>query len=373
MASRKARLMVGFGCFVLVVVVFFIVRWPAREYRSWTPPPHPAWTGVLAPNTLLQKADMLGGPEMIEPEDIAVDAKGWIYGPCKDGKIRRVDASGKRVEVFADTGGRPLGIMFDAKGDLIVADALKGLLRVSPKGKVSVLADSYKGKRMRFVDDLDIASDGSIYFSDVSTKYTFDFDTRPELMARVPTGRLFRYVPKTKALTLVLDKLHFANGVALSHKEDYVLIAETSDYSVRRLWLKGPKAGKSDVFASNLPGYPDNINRSSQGGFWLALTSKRLSHVDGFFHSRGWLKKLIMSLPKALMPKPVKSSLVVHLDANGKVTHNLQDPNGSVIPNTTSATEHKGKLYLGHIYHKWPGIGRYTLGTGVAVTGRKKK
>lgn len=337
------------------------LRWPKREVREWRPLPMPPMTGVLASNQVIHQADVLGGALMVEPEDVAVDSLGWIYGSCLDGAIRRVDATGKKIQVFAKTGGRPLGIVFGPKGHLFVADAIKGLLSVDQKGKVTTLVDHYKGKKMRFVDDLDLDSKGRIYFTDVSTNYTFNFDTRPEIFARVPSGRLFRYDPSNKKLTLLLDKIHFANGVALSHQEDYVLVTQTSDYSIKKLWLKGPKAGKSELFAKNLPGFPDNIDKSSKGGFWVALTSKRLPHVDRFLHPRVILKKLVLSLPTMMLPKPVKASLVLHLDATGKITKSLQDPKGRVLPNITSATEHKGHLYFGHIYHKWPGIGRLKL------------
>jgi hypothetical protein len=56
----------------------------------------------------------------------------------------------KGVETFVQTGGRPLGIKFDAGGNLIVADAFRGLLSVSPEGKVTVLADTVNGERMLF-------------------------------------------------------------------------------------------------------------------------------------------------------------------------------------------------------------------------------
>ncbi|MBE1043152.1 SMP-30/gluconolactonase/LRE family protein, partial [Escherichia coli] len=96
--------------------------------------------------------------------DTAVDSQGRVYAGLADGRVVRLDASGK-VETFVDTGGRPLGMDFDAAGNLILADAWKGLLRIDPQGKVETLATEADGVPFAFTDDLDIASDGRIYFS----------------------------------------------------------------------------------------------------------------------------------------------------------------------------------------------------------------
>lgn len=80
------------------------------------------------------------------------------------------------------------------------------------------------GKLIKFADDLDVSTDGTIYFSDAST--TVD----PSLMVLeflgAPSGRLIKYDPKTKSSSVLIDNLHFANGVQLSKDEDFVMVAE---------------------------------------------------------------------------------------------------------------------------------------------------
>jgi len=70
------------------------------------------------------------------------------------------------------------------------------------------------------------ASDGSVYFSDASTKFENDKWVLDLLEAK-PYGRLLKYDPITRKTTVLLDGLWFANGVALSAKEDFILICET--------------------------------------------------------------------------------------------------------------------------------------------------
>lgn len=352
----------------LVVVSFLlacvVMRWPTFEVRSWIPPKIPAPVGVWKVNQLMVSSEMIGSDKMVAPEDIAVDTKGRVYSGCVDGTIWRVDRSGKS-EVFANTQGRPLGLVFANDGTLYVADAMKGLLSVDTTGKVKVLVDSYKGRAFSFADDLDIDVNGNIYFTDASQLVggSRQMDVRPDILSHVPTGRLYKYETKTKKLSLLHDKLYFANGVVLSHDESYLLVVETAVYKVTRLWLKGPKKGTFEPFASNLRGYPDNINRSSDGGFWVGLTSPRLADVETTMHPRAWLKKFILVLPEFLLPKPVRMGHVIKLNAAGKVVESLQDPKGKTIANTASAYESKGYLYFGHIYYHATQIGRYKLPT----------
>ena len=129
---------------------------------AWDAPAAPQMTGVLEPNDTLMKAELLGQGQLHGPEDTAVDSQGRVYAGLADGRVVRLDASGK-VETFVDTGGRPLGMDFDAAGNLILADAWKGLLRIDPQGKVETLATEADGVPFAFTDDLDIASDGRIY------------------------------------------------------------------------------------------------------------------------------------------------------------------------------------------------------------------
>lgn len=347
---------------VLLVAGFVWWRWPAFEIRAWKPVSMPPASGVWQTNHLLHNTQMVGGAEMIEPEDAIMDKQGRLYGSCKDGKIRRVHPDGK-VDVFADTQGRPLGMTFGPDGTLYVADGMKGLLAISAQGKVQVLVDSYRGKKMYFVDDLDLTPDGMLYFTDASqlVQGTREAEVRPDVLSHVPTGRLFQFNLNTRQLTLVRDGLYFANGVVLSHDQSMLLVAETSTYRILWYGLKGPKQGKWGTFAENLRGFPDNINRSSDGGYWVALTSPRLGYVDRWIHPRAWLKKLLMTLPEPLLPKPIKASVVVKLNHKGEVVQTLQDPTGKVIANACSANEYNGILYLGHLYHNSPGIGKLEL------------
>jgi len=123
------------GILVLLIVIFLLQSAPI-DPAAYTPPRAPELTGVLAPNNLLQKAELLAQGKINGPEEVAVDSQERVYGGTQDGKIMRLLPDGK-LEVFAETKGRPLGLKFDRNENLIVCDAYKGLLSIDPQGKIT--------------------------------------------------------------------------------------------------------------------------------------------------------------------------------------------------------------------------------------------
>ncbi|MES2819695.1 MAG: SMP-30/gluconolactonase/LRE family protein [Pseudomonadota bacterium] len=339
--------LLGLLAILLAAVALFLVFTPSPiDPLAWTAPPAPAMTGVLEPNDSLMKAELLARGQLQGPEDTAVDAQGRVYAGLHDGRIVRLEADGG-IETFAETHGRPLGLDFDAKGDLIVADAYKGLLAIDPKGSIKVLSSEAAGVPFAFTDDLEIARDGRIYFSDASQRFEQP-DYLLDLLEARPHGRLLRYDPATGETEVLLDKLYFANGVALSAEQDFVLVNETYRYRITRYWLTGEKAGSHEVFIDNLPGLPDNLQGDGAGTFWVALPSPRKADID-FLHRHPWLKTQLAKLPRALWPKPEAYGLVIALNEQGQIVRSLHDTSGTHLRMVTSAKPVGDDLYLGSL------------------------
>ena len=124
---------------LLLAAALYLALTPSPiDPLPWEAPEAPPMTAVLEPNDTLMKAELLARGQIHGPEDTAVDAQGRVYAGLHDGRVVRVLADDS-VETFADTGGRPLGMDFDAAGNLILADAYKGLLRIDPQGRIEVL------------------------------------------------------------------------------------------------------------------------------------------------------------------------------------------------------------------------------------------
>lgn len=313
---------------------------------AWQAPTAPAMTGVLEPNDTLMKAELLGRGQLHGPEDTAVDARGRVYAGLHDGRIVRLEADGS-VTPFADTRGRPLGMDFDAAGKLIVADAYKGLLSIDPQGQIQVLTSEAEGLPFKFTDDLDIASDGTIYFSDASSRFAQP-DYLLDLLEARPHGRLLSYHPGSGETRVLLKDLYFANGVALSADEDFVLVNETYRYRISRYWLKGDKAGSRDVFIDNLPGLPDNLQGDRAGTFWVALPTPRKADAD-FLHRHPWLKAQLAKLPRALWPQAIPYGFAIALNEQGEIVRSLHDTSGTHLRMVTSVKPVGDYLYFGSL------------------------
>ncbi len=328
------------------------------EYHPASPP---KLTGALASNTELTKTHLLGANLLQGPEGLAIDQGGFIYTGTRDGNIYRIDphkesGSGGIIKI-GNTGGRPLGIVIYPNGRLIIADMTRGLLAMDLQGNVEILTNSADGRRFGMLDDVDVASDGKVYFSEATFKYGVE-NFQLDVLENRPNGRLLVYDPQTHLTTTLMKELYFGNGVALSKNEDFVLVAESSRYRISRYWLKGKNRGKSDTFCDNLPGFPDNLSRSGDGHFWVAIASPRDTLID-FLHRYPTLKKLIAKLPKSVWAKQKKYGLVLKVDDNGRIEKSFHDAKASVVYGITTVEQFGNTLFFGTYEGSW--IGRLNL------------
>lgn len=347
------KVLFGFLIVLALIVVYFLA-WPVPvDPVAWKAPPNPGYTGPFARNDLLKAIEFLKIGANHGPEDVAIDNQGRIYVSTHEGFIVRLHPDGTKSENWVNTGGRPLGIDFDQAGNLIVADAFRGLLSISPQGKILELATVADGIPIRYADDVDCAADGKMYFSDASTKFgaresggTME-GSLLEIMEHRGHGRLLVYDPASRQTTTLLRGLTFANGVAVSHDQTYVLVNDTGNYRVIRYWIAGPSKGKSEPLIENLPGFPDNISAGLEGRYWVALISPRNELVDNL-SEKPFLRRVIQRLPKFIRPKATGYGHIIAVDGHGKVLKDLQDPN-TRYPQNTSVTETEKFLYIGSL------------------------
>jgi sugar lactone lactonase YvrE len=324
--------------------------------RRWRPPSDVGRRGPFAPNQALDGVEVIPLPGS-GAEDVAVDADGAVYTGTSEGYLLRISADGRSIERVAQTGGRPLGIEVHPEGWLVVCDAHRGLLRVDPaSGDITELVTAIAGRPMRFTNNCAVAKDGTIYFSDSSLHFGID-EFKGDILSHSGTGRLIRRDPDG-TVTVLLDDLDFANGVALAEDESFVLVAETGGYRVTRLDLSGPEAGTRSVIIDNMPGLPDNMSTGSDGVFWIALPSARNRLLDLLLPRPGFLRSAVWAMPDRLQPDATRITWVVGIDGEGEVVHNLQG-SGKDFHYVTGVREHAGHLYLGSLVE--PGIATAAL------------
>jgi sugar lactone lactonase YvrE len=283
--------------------------------------------------------------------------EGCVFTGTADGSIWRIGPDGQRVDRVADTGGRPLGIELDPDGRLLVCDASLGVLLVDPRnGGVERRVAEVDGRPMRFCNNAAIASDGTVWFSDSSTRFGVD-QWRDDLIMHTRSGRLLR-LDTSGEVTVVLDGLNFANGVALAADESYVAVAETGACTVVRHWLAGPRAGTRDFLVAELPGHPDNLARGSDGLIWVTLASavnKSLALLD---KAPTWVQQAATMAPEWLQPKVTPSVRVQAYDDAGRLVHDIDLP-ADRYSMVTGVREHEGTVWMGSL--EQPAVARTSL------------
>src|SRR5262245_8165879 len=278
----------------------------------------------------------------VGPEDVLVD-KGNVFTGVDDGRILRLTPDGRRLDVVADTGGRPLGLEWYPDGRLLVCDAKRGLLLVSRQtGDAEVLVP--RGPDLRVCNNAAVAKDGTVYFTDSSARFDLEY-WKADLLEHSGTGRLLRRSPDGD-VEVLLSGLFFANGVALAPDESYVVVASTGAYRLDKIELP---SGKHVVLADNLPGIPDNIATGSAGLVWIALASPRLPVLDLALRLPPVIRKVTWALPEQLQPKDKSVVWVRAIDgADGRVVHDYRGvrPDYHLV---TGVREDDGVVYLGSL------------------------
>jgi sugar lactone lactonase YvrE len=333
---------------VPVALLFgYLFFWPVPfQPAQWSPRFDPALSGPYVENDEISRARSLPihwvEPAQREaqrfvgvgPETVALGPDGWLYtGLCDadrvpgvdrpsctssggtQGWVVRVDPRTERVERYVQTGGRPLGLSFDAQGRLYIADGMQGLLRVDAPVLASH-ADAGSERHARRVASCAVPADHPelprrVVTEHLQTRFVSGeresvrepgpqpYYTDSVAIGRNPithaeevwftcpsqrwslanihldgletrgTGRVLRYSPcdEKEAIdcptTLVADELLFANGIAVAPDQDRVWVSEWYGYRVTSL---SPAPGETrdalwskSTFFDNAPGYPDNL------------------------------------------------------------------------------------------------------------------
>lgn len=324
--------------------------------------------GPWAPNDALATPDAIGLDLVEGPEDVILDRQGRLYCGDRRGWIWRFTGPGlAESEIFAHTGGYPLGMALDEDDSLIVCIGGMGLYRVTQDGITHKMTDEtnrtwwelHDDSRLPLADDVDIAGDGMIYFSEASKRFETEEWILDGMEART-NGRVIRFDPKSGKTKTVLRGLIFSNGISSSHDKQSILIAETWPSRVWRYWVAGPKKGKLGLFMDNLPGYTDNINRSSDGTYWIALCGIRSAAYDLAMRKPEFRRRMMKRIPADEWMYPgMNHGCVIKVSEDGQIISSLWDPTGEHHPTITSMREFDGHLYIAGLHNNR--VGRVQL------------
>jgi gluconolactonase len=199
------------------------------------------------------------------PEGPAFDAGGNLYvvNYKRIGDIGVISPDGK-VEVFLDLGeSEANGMAYSPDGRIIACDdARRRIISIDLKTRqVSPVVDNYNGQPLNRPNDIVLAENGDIYFTD------------PNREDETRGGRVFVYSQKEKKLFLLLDGLAFPNGLAVSKDRKLLYVASTvrRNVTVYPLTADGRKAGTGrELFLMSGGNGPDGIELDESGNLYIA-------------------------------------------------------------------------------------------------------
>ncbi|KAJ4915121.1 Protein STRICTOSIDINE SYNTHASE-LIKE 3 [Raphanus sativus] len=353
-----------------------ISKYPDFQTHKIDMPPLSSLPKERDHENLLQNSEIRFSNEVQGPESIAFDPLGrGPYTGVADGRILFWD--GTRWNDFAYTSnnrselcdtkssllaylknehicGRPLGLRFHKRtGELYIADAYFGIMKVGPEGGLATsLTTEADGVPLRFTNDLDVDEEGNVYFTDSSSVFQ-----RRNFMHLIvsgeDTGRVLKYNPETKETTTLLRNLQFPNGLSLGKDGSFFIFCEGSIGRLRKYWLKGEKAGTSEVVAL-LHGFPDNIRTNKDGDFWVAVHCHRNIFTHVMAHHPN-VRKLFLKLPITVKFQYLLQvggwphAVAVKYSEEGKVLKVLEDKQGKVVKAVSEVEEKDGKLWMGSV------------------------
>ncbi|KAK1304966.1 hypothetical protein QJS10_CPB11g02124 [Acorus calamus] len=310
-----------------VPVAVFVALYNLDPFDPAPMPAHTTYTSVHVPvhfSAIVGRSERVADGLVHGPEDLAYDAgSGWLYASCSDGWIRRVGLD----------------------GPMVVEDWASGLLKVTEDQKVDLLTDEAEGVKFRLTDGVDVASDGTIYFTDASYKYSLHEHMEDVLGAR-PHGRLMSFDPTTGETRVLVRDLYFANGVALSPDQDHVLYCETLLRRCMKYHIKGEKKETVEVFIDDIPGFPDNIRHDGEGKYWIGLATGMTLFWDVIL-KYPFLRKILVIMSRYVkLPDGQQDGGVLEVDLEGRPVALYTDPS---LGETTVGLKIGNQLYYGSL------------------------
>ncbi|KAI8102276.1 hypothetical protein M9435_005882 [Picochlorum sp. BPE23] len=307
------------------------------------------------------------------PESVHVLRNGSAIVLDRYGHVYVSESDSSELKIFSYIGpGRPLGytvVSHGGKSLLVVCNSLVGVEALDLESRELVILTSSVQEfgnvvPITYANDIDVdEEEGILYFSDSTTgippglnRMNF-YDTMKSYvlssLSGKPTGKLLSYNLNTGVTEILMKDLFFANGVALSLEKDFVLVAETSFLRIKKYHLVGPKAGTSEVFIENLPGYPDGITRGPDGNFYVALLFCPMQMHLLMAKAPQSVRWLLSWVAPIYTPLPPKVGAVMKISSAGKVLRIYVDREGHTLYGISGLffSKETNKLYMGHLSH----------------------
>lgn len=207
------------------------------------------------------------------------DSRSLIFSDVPNRRMLRYDEASGKVSLFRTATGNANGNTRDRQGRLLTCEqSARRVIRTEPDGSLTVIADSYHGKRLNAPNDLVVRSDGTIWFTDPSYGIMSDFVGVKE-QREIATNNVYRVDPVTGDIVVVADDFVMPNGIAFSPDETLLYIVDsgylpdqTAPRHIRAFDVDtAGQASNSRVLAEFQPGIADGFRVDTDGRLWVGV------------------------------------------------------------------------------------------------------
>ena len=236
---------------------------------------HPGFLSLVFGHANLEK--LASGCRWAEGPAYFPAGRYLIWSDIPNDRMMRFDETDGSVSVFRGPSFNSNGNTTDREGRLITCEhLLRRVTRTEHDGSITVLADSYEGRRLNSPNDVVVKSDGSIWFSDPTYGIDSDYEGL-QSKSEIGASNVYRIDGRTGKLTLVVADRVKPNGLAFSPDEQLLYVADTGQTHIRGLpatihayKVEGERLGSVTLFATCPEGLFDGFRVDIHGNIWTS-------------------------------------------------------------------------------------------------------
>ena len=202
-----------------------------------------------------------------------------VWSDIPNDRMMRWDETDGSTSVFRQPCNNTNGHTVDRQGRLISCEHReRRITRTEPDGSITVLVDSYEGKRLNSPNDVVVKSDGTIWFTDPSYGILSDYEG-DKAESEIGACYVFRFDPERRDLSVVADDFLKPNGLAFSPDESILYVVDTGathdpdgPRHMRAFDVSddGRKLNGGEVFAESTAGFFDGFRVDTEGRVWTS-------------------------------------------------------------------------------------------------------